>query len=167
MFLGLASCPPNLAAIKLWFFWGTAFDQHQQFDLDTANDILLHPEFRPQQPTVLYVHGYVERMTDESQLTVVDAYQRRGDHNLLLLDWSALAEGHYFLDALPNSKQVATSMATALLRMCGIGGEKCELNGRCPVHCVHLVGHSMGAHIAGQIGRCVQGRTCGTTVLKR
>ena len=37
---------------------------------------------------------------------IVEAYAKRGDHNLLVLDWAELADGGFLLNALPNSKKV-------------------------------------------------------------
>lgn len=56
--------------------------------------------------TVLYIHGYLEGPDHESVNTIVDAYLERNDHNVLVLNWSQLANGNYFIDAVPNAKQV-------------------------------------------------------------
>lgn len=37
---------------------------------------------------------------------IADAYIKRNDHNILLLDWSELADGNYLFDAVPNIKKV-------------------------------------------------------------
>lgn len=68
--------------------------------------IMADPEFDHKKRTVLYVHGYVEQPTHQSIHTIVDAYLQRGDHNVLVLDWSELADGNFFVDAVPNIKQV-------------------------------------------------------------
>lgn len=74
--------------------------------LDNAKEILKNPKFDLRKKTVLYLHGYIESMANESIHVVVDAYIKRGDHNILILDWSALAEGNYLFDAVPNAKAV-------------------------------------------------------------
>lgn len=70
-------------------------------------DILRHPAFDLTKRTVLYIHGYLETQANESINVVVNAYIQRGDHNIILLDWADLAEGNYFVDAIPNAKQVS------------------------------------------------------------
>lgn len=76
------------------------------YELDEANDIMGHEKFVATQKTTIYVHGYVESPAVESIHVIVDAYQRRGDHNLIVLDWGELANGNYIFDAVINAKQV-------------------------------------------------------------
>lgn len=56
--------------------------------------------------TVMYVHGYLENRDVESVHVIVEAYLRRNDINLLVLDWGTLADGNYMFDAVVNAKQV-------------------------------------------------------------
>lgn len=65
-----------------------------------------HLHFDKRKPTVLYIHGYVEAPWHQSVDVIVKAYLKRNDHNILVLDWSDLADGNYLLDALSNMKQV-------------------------------------------------------------
>lgn len=76
------------------------------YELDQANEIMRHEKFVDTQKTAIYVHGYVESMAVESIHVIVDAYQKRGDHNLIILDWGELANGNYIFDAVINAKQV-------------------------------------------------------------
>lgn len=64
------------------------------------------PEFRIERPTVLYLHGYIETPAVESVQTVVAAYRWRNDHNVLVLDWGALATGNYLFEAVANCRKV-------------------------------------------------------------
>lgn len=65
-----------------------------------------HPSFDKEKATVLYIHGYIEAPSDESVTVIVQSYLKRNDHNILVLDWSDLADGNYLVDAVPNAKQV-------------------------------------------------------------
>lgn len=85
------------------------FSTHQKFELDESRAILSHNDFDNNKKTVLYVHGYVEAPSHQSVHVIVDAYIKRGDHNILVLDWSELADGNFFMDAVPNIKQVCDS----------------------------------------------------------
>lgn len=88
------------------FCFRKRFEDSQEFQIENGVDILRNPAFDPAKKTVLYIHGYLETQANESINVVVNAYLQRGDHNIILLDWSDLAEGNYFLDAIPNAKQV-------------------------------------------------------------
>lgn len=83
-----------------------SFDNHQIYELDQAADILKHPRFDPTKETTLYIHGYIETPEVESIHVIVDAYQKNGDQNIIILDWGDLADGNYLLDAVQNAKQV-------------------------------------------------------------
>lgn len=74
--------------------------------MSESRAIMLHPLFDHKKNTVLYIHGYVEAPTHQSIHVIVDAYQKRDDYNILVLDWSELADGNFFVDAVPNIKQV-------------------------------------------------------------
>lgn len=82
------------------------FATHRIYELDESRNILEHTDFDNEKKTVLYIHGYVEAPSHESIHVIVDAYLKRGDHNILLLDWSELADGNFFVDAVPNIKEV-------------------------------------------------------------
>lgn len=82
------------------------FEENQPFPLDDARSIMRHNSFEMDRETVIYIHGYVESMEVESIRVIADAYLKRGDHNILILDWAALADGNYVIDAVPSAKQV-------------------------------------------------------------
>lgn len=92
------------------------FATHQVYELDESRAILSHNDFDNHKKTVLYVHGYVEGPTHQSIHVIVDAYIKRGDHNILVLDWSELADGNYLIDAVPNIKQVRDPHSTIEFR---------------------------------------------------
>lgn len=161
------------------FFWGNKFNNNEVFELDQANEILQHSEYKSNLRTALYIHGYIEGHGVESVHVIIDAYQQRATHNLIVLDWGNLADGNYFLDALQNMKQVnfiffylsfkyiynkffvlqlGPKMAEVLIDMVhnGLDLEK-----------FHLVGHSMGGQLSGLIGRKIIEKTNGACKLPR
>lgn len=72
-----------------------------------SHAIMTHPLFDHSKKTVLFIHGYVEAPSHQSVHVIVDAYLTRDDYNCLVLDWAELADGNFFIDALPNIKQVS------------------------------------------------------------
>lgn len=75
------------------------------YALDNALEVLKHPLFDKEKSTMLYIHGYVETL-EHSVRVVVESYLKRRDHNILVLEWSHLAEGNYLFNAVPNSRKV-------------------------------------------------------------
>lgn len=53
--------------------------------------------------------SYVELVSDHSVVHVVSSYLKRGDHNVLVLDWSNLAFGNY-LNVLLDVPLVSASL---------------------------------------------------------
>lgn len=82
------------------------FNENEVFYLRTATNILIHPKFDTSKKTVLYCHGYMETLDSESTHVIVNAYIKNGEYNILVLDWSELSNGNYFLEAIPNTKKV-------------------------------------------------------------
>lgn len=80
--------------------------EQRAYELDETCVMFKHSNFDKQKATVLYIHGYVEAPSHQSVNVIVQAYLQRNDHNVLVLDWSPLADGNYLLDAVPNVKQV-------------------------------------------------------------
>lgn len=89
-----------------WYFNSKTFDEHTVFPMHESHAIISDPRFDHKKKTVLYIHGYVEAPTHQSIHVIVDAYLTRDDYNCLVLDWSELADGNFFVDAVPNIKQV-------------------------------------------------------------
>ena len=83
------------------------FDEHIAFPISESHAIMSHPKFDHNKKTVLYIHGYVEAPSHQSVHVIVDAYLTRDDYNCLVLDWAELADGNFFIDAVPNIKQVS------------------------------------------------------------
>lgn len=86
--------------------FSSKFEDHESYDLDQAEQIVSHEKFDARKKTVMYFHGYIESPEVESVHVIVDAYQKRGDHNLIVLDWTNLADGSYLLEAVPNCLKV-------------------------------------------------------------
>lgn len=117
-----------------------------------------HAEFQPDLKTVLYLHGYNESITTGSAPVIADAYRQRGDHNIIILDWAALAGGNYLLGAVINAKRLGPRLADVLIGM---------FDADLPLERFHLVGHSLGGQLAGIVGRNVQSRSEGKYQLPR
>lgn len=84
-----------------------SFSTQRPYELDESCAMFINDvHFDVLRKTVLYIHSYLEGPNHESVDTIVDAYLHRNDHNVLVLDWSQLANGNYLIDVVPNAKQV-------------------------------------------------------------
>lgn len=126
--------------------FSTKFEEHIEYTINEFDKIPQHVNFDVNRPTVLYFHGFVEKITDEHIYVIADAYQTRNDHNLIMVNWSDMADGSYLLDAVPNAKKLGKVIGTKLVEMTNKGF---------PLEKLHIVGHSLGGQLTGYVGRTV------------
>nr|NP_001298535.1 lipase member I-like precursor [Papilio polytes]BAM20555.1 vitellogenin [Papilio polytes] len=103
--------------------------------------------------TKFFISGFNRNVTGEESVAVLSAYIKRGDVNVLYLDWAEEAKigglGTIlgYIKAASNTQEVGFRFAAALLNLRDGGLEFTK---------VHLVGHSLGAQIAGITGNTLR-----------
>jgi pancreatic triacylglycerol lipase len=67
----------------------------------------------------MFLDGY---KTDENDIygreVMINAFLKRGDHNVINVNWIKIAGGNYLFDAFPNTRKVRCSSVTQ--RMQGV-----------------------------------------------
>ncbi|XP_017135824.1 lipase member I isoform X1 [Drosophila miranda] len=96
----------------------------------------------------LIVHGYLASRSHGSILPLRNAYSSQGYENILVADWSPAASLDY-----PTSRFAVGKVSLALAKEL----QRFLLRHSIPTAAVHVVGHSLGAHIAGRIGHYFNG----------
>ncbi|KAI5636167.1 lipase domain-containing protein [Phthorimaea operculella] len=82
-------------------------EEYVDFPLSQASQLLEVKGFDRNNPTVLYMHGFIETAQQESVQVMVSAYlEARPGTNVILLDWSNMSHGSYLLNAARNTKKV-------------------------------------------------------------
>ena len=91
----------------------------------------------------MFVFGWTQSPIGDTSRQLIDAYIERGDQNFLVLDWSDYSVGLY-TPVLIKISQISRMMGRVLMRMFkkGFSAEN-----------FHCVGHSLGAHSCGIMGR--------------
>ncbi|XP_049940129.1 pancreatic triacylglycerol lipase-like [Schistocerca serialis cubense] len=105
---------------------------------------LSHSPFDPEKETKFIVHGWMSSLNSTTVQNLKDAYLKAGDVNVVAVDWGSLASSTLYLGPKWNTWQVSESVAD-LVRFLEdtAGGKRARM---------HVVGHSLGAHVAGQTG---------------
>ncbi|XP_060803869.1 inactive pancreatic lipase-related protein 1 isoform X2 [Amyelois transitella] len=130
--------------VYLRFYNGTVED-YVDFPLDQASRLFEIKGFDKNNPTVLYIHGFIETAQQESVQVMVSAYlECRPGTNVVLLDWSNMSHGSYLVNAVRNSKKVGLAAAEKLNTL---------LEGGLMLDRLHVIGHSLGSHVAGYAAR--------------
>ncbi|XP_011307696.1 phospholipase A1-like [Fopius arisanus] len=104
-------------------------------------DLIKNSGFSPWNPTKFITHGWKSSAFSASLLNLKDAYLRRGDYNVILVDWEPLASSTFYLGPMQNTGKVgkqAGLFIDFLIQETGIRSVD-----------IHFIGHSLGAHVAG------------------
>ncbi|XP_015516102.1 phospholipase A1 VesT1.02 [Neodiprion lecontei] len=131
----------KLAAIKLRLYTGETVDEYTEVVVGEA--VGLMDQMNLSQSTVVYTHGLFGTPNWKSSEAIAEAYIKRGNHNVVLLDWASIADTEWFY-AGRSVPGVGYTLATVLNEWVAAGME---------VSSLHIVGHSLGAQVSGYAGR--------------
>uniref|UniRef100_A0A7N8XPI7 Lipoprotein lipase-like n=1 Tax=Mastacembelus armatus TaxID=205130 RepID=A0A7N8XPI7_9TELE len=108
-------------------------------------DSLAACSFNSTSKTFLIIHGWALGGMFDSWMTklVSSLYEREQSANVIVVDWLALAQNHYGI-AAQNAKAVGQEIAHFI--------DWIEETTNMPLKNLHLIGYSLGAHVAGFAG---------------
>lgn len=109
----------------------------------TAESILTS-HFSPSHPTVVLAHGFSSHGL-EFATPFASAFLSVGEYNVFSIEWSHLASWENYFAAAANTRVVGEHAATLVQAIQDVGAGH-----------IHLVGHSLGAHVVGFLGKKVQ-----------
>jgi len=132
----------ELAKITIRIYTGKTTDEYTTVLVEDATDLL--DKIDPKKPTVWYCPGWrAVPTTPDSVLNVLDAWLQRGDHNVILPDYSHIVAGEWDYSGL-SLKGIGYTLAKALNKMVAHG-----LN----PETLLLTGYSFGGQMPGYISR--------------
>ncbi|KAB5533258.1 hypothetical protein PHYPO_G00129710 [Pangasianodon hypophthalmus] len=108
------------------------------------------PLFHVTRPTTFVIHGY--RPTGAPPIWINHITQllaEQADMNVLVVDWNRGAANFNYFTAVANTRHTAANITAFIHRM--------TEEGAC-LDSIHLIGVSLGAHVAGFIGAMLGGR---------
>ncbi|XP_070492769.1 vitellogenin-1-like [Chironomus tepperi] len=109
-----------------------------------------HEKFDPSKKVVVMITGWNSDIDSEN--TAADelwkAYKSRGDTNFILIDTARYVDTLYAWSAF-NTQELGKAVGKGLA----------ELINYVPLENIHVMGHSLGAHIAGSAGKTFQHET--------
>lgn len=102
--------------------------------------------FNPELPTRFICHGW---LGDGNSLTEIkEAYLKKGNFNIFMIDWSSLAKNPNYIYVRMKIPEVGQKIAEFI----DFAYENKNLNFKN----LYLIGHSLGGHIVGIIGKKVK-----------
>ncbi|XP_063836206.1 lipase member H-A-like [Ostrinia nubilalis] len=114
--------------------------------------------YNPGRRTIILLHGWRVGATAAMNTLLVPAFLSAEDVNVIVVDWSAGSGNINYAIAVTNTLIAAESIARFINWLN-------QATGAVPGH-YHIVGHSLGAHQAGMIGRNVNGDIAYITALE-
>ncbi|XP_001354611.3 probable phospholipase A1 magnifin [Drosophila pseudoobscura] len=140
---------------RMSFLLRTDECQNVSIPLTEAEKLWEAPGFYQDRPTVIFITGWRTSITDSNSGPAAKAYNCRNDTNFVLLDAADFIDTLYSWSAL-NTEAIGAYVAEALLK----------LDRSYVIQKVHLVGHSLGAQIAGSAGRNFKKLSEGATLAR-
>ncbi|XP_023246559.1 pancreatic triacylglycerol lipase-like [Copidosoma floridanum] len=110
-------------------------------------DSLTSSNFSASRPTKFITHGWKSSAFSASIVNMKQEYLARGDYNVFVVNWEPLAASTFYLGPMRNTGKVGAKAAEFidfLARQTGMDTNR-----------VHFIGHSLGAHVAGNTGEHV------------
>nr|XP_022917693.1 pancreatic triacylglycerol lipase-like [Onthophagus taurus] len=104
---------------------------------------LKNTTFDPNKETKIVTHGWMSNGKSNTCMDIKNAYLQLGDYNVFVYDWEPIANNF----AYPIVASRVDSVGTELAKFVGL----LIANG-CDRMKIHLVGHSLGAHVTGVAG---------------
>ncbi|XP_065094598.1 pancreatic lipase-related protein 2 [Ochlerotatus camptorhynchus] len=139
----------ELAQVKLYYYASTTHD------VDISENGPLS-EFDAQKQLKVIVHGWNANRHQLALTPVQNAYLSQNKHNILAADWANIASKPY---------PIARELTRALGYRIGSILSTFVANMNISYDRVHVIGHSLGAHIAGNIGKYFGGKLSRITAL--
>ncbi|XP_039444537.1 phospholipase A1-like [Culex pipiens pallens] len=141
-----ASSYEAAADMKFWFYARHSADDGKPIKLDFDELGLLASRygFRPELATKILIHGWMGSSESEVMDPLAKAYLEQGDVNVVGVDWEEGADRIWYPTARYHAPAVADVVAAMIEELVGFG-QTPDLIG--------IVGHSLGAHIAGLAGK--------------
>ncbi|XP_004537911.1 phospholipase A1 [Ceratitis capitata] len=145
----LRNAPTGRAAANVYFHLYTS-ENPTNADLLVTGDVqsLSTSHFNKFNPTKIVIHGWQSDSDSDLNPLIRDAYLSKGDFNVISVDWSDKAQ--------------TLNYAASVLRVAGVGKQVAGLidfmyqEGGLSFEDVHLIGHSLGAHVSGYAGKNVK-----------
>ncbi|XP_078036541.1 pancreatic triacylglycerol lipase [Augochlora pura] len=100
--------------------------------------------FNPSRITKFITHGWKSSAMSAGLVQMKEAYLSYDDFNVIMVDWQPLAASTFYLGPMRNTEKVGKTAAEFINFLSGQTGLKTEN--------IHFLGHSLGAHVAGNTG---------------
>ncbi|RZF32030.1 hypothetical protein LSTR_LSTR007108 [Laodelphax striatellus] len=140
---------PSDVDTKFWLFTRDNEENATQLHYGDRRESILNSNYSSKIPTKMLVHGYKGSGMDYAARAIAGLWLKLENCNVILVDWEKGAAGPSYAVAAANTQLVGRQLALLLSDMTSLGTQATH---------IHVIGFSLGAHIAGFAGRAIQQR---------
>ncbi|XP_075235791.1 pancreatic triacylglycerol lipase-like [Lycorma delicatula] len=141
--------PPAEVDTKFWLFTRGNQSEPTQLFYGDKRESIVKSSYDSRKKTRILVHGFKGSGMDFAARAIGNLLMKLEDSNVILTDWEKGAAGPSYAVAAANTQLVGRQLALLLLDMTSLGTQAKD---------IHIIGFSLGAHIAGFAGRAIQQR---------
>lgn len=130
-----------------FLFFGNSTTDFKSINFENVGTFPTLPKsfFNSTKSNAIYIFGWNSKVNDDNSNTVISAYlTRKTEFNVILIDWSDFGTAQSFL-MIPYDIPTVTNKAIEIINFLKLNDFDLSRT--------HLVGHSFGVLIAGNIGR--------------
>lgn len=138
----------TLQHVQNFYYWNR-YHQGAPQELTVASQISLGNTYFYPRHTYIIIHGFISSGMDGWIITLKDALLGREDCNVISVDWAAgsLTPEYYIINGrVPVVGEDVSKLILFLQHTTGL-----------TPNLVHIIGHSLGAHVAGFTGKKLNG----------
>ncbi|XP_012536398.1 pancreatic lipase-related protein 2 [Monomorium pharaonis] len=148
--LSIKRPPEHPSIIQTRFFLYTRADRQNPEPLQYGDDLksIIHSRLNVSAPLRVLIHGFKGSGSDVGVTLGINFLLDEEDANIIILDWTKGA-GTTYTAAAANSELVGRQLALVLLDAINLGIDPAD---------IHIVGFSLGAHVAGCASEVLKGR---------
>lgn len=115
----------------------------------TPKEVARSTTFKARRPTKILVHGWIDTVFFAAWLMkMMHAFLMVGDYNVIIVDWQG-GNSLPYAQATANTRVVGAEIALLVKKLEKAFGAKRDT--------FHILGHSLGAHVAGYAGERLPG----------
>ncbi|KAH8417805.1 hypothetical protein KR222_006226 [Zaprionus bogoriensis] len=105
--------------------------------------------FNAAHPTRIVIHGWTQNYKSSMNKNIRDAWLSHGDYNIIVVDWARARSVDYATSVLAVAKvgKKVAALANYLVSDHGMSFDN-----------LYIIGHSLGAHVAGYAGKNTEGQ---------
>ncbi|EDV92800.1 phospholipase A1 VesT1.02 [Drosophila grimshawi] len=128
------------------FYLYTSSNPTKGKQIDASDASIRDSHFNKDHPTRFVIHGWNGRSTDSMNTEITKAWLSKGDHNIIVVEWARARSFEYASSvvAVPATGAKVGEMIKYLHDKHGMSLES-----------LMVIGHSLGAHVAGFAGKTV------------